>query len=253
MTGPWLNSWATRGDAPTRLFCFAHAGGSPGFFRPWRTALLPGVDVCPVLLPGRESRLGEPPYTRMAELLPALVDGIRPYLDRPYALFGHSMGSIVAYELARRLPDVPGAVPAGLVVSGRQAPHRPRRRPDLRHLGEEEFLAAVSRLNGIPDEVLAQPDLLRMFLPAMRADYTLNETYAPLPGPPLALPVVAFTGDADPEITPAEISEWREVTDGPFIRYVLGGDHFYLKGARPDFLELLETELGRLLTPADHA
>ncbi|WP_221891264.1 thioesterase II family protein [Microbispora sp. KK1-11] len=244
----WLSSDAGRQDAPARLFCFAHAGGGAGFFRPWRPLLLPEVEVCPVVLPGREWRLRERPYTRMEELVPAVVDGLLPYLDRPYALMGHSMGSAVAYEVARRLSAGPATPPAGLVVSGRRAPHLPKRRADLHGLPDEEFVAAVARLNGIPDQVLRQPDLLRLFVPGMRADFTLNETYRPLPGPPLSCPVSGLTGDADPEVTPEEMLAWREVTTGPFTLRVFAGDHFYLKGVRPDFIDALRTDLRRLLS-----
>ena len=241
--GSWIAGGpGRRADAPVRLLCFAHAGGGGGFFRPWAAAL-PGVDVCPVVLPGRESRLREHPYTRVSDLLPALVDGVVPHLDRPYALFGHSLGAVLAYELARRLSHGPAAPPVCLVVSGRRPPHAARQEPELRHLDDDAFVTEVARLGGIPDEVLRQPDLLRLFVPAMRADFTLNETYLPLPGPPLEIQVAALTGDRDPRVTPEEIDGWREVTRGPFTRRVFEGDHFYLKGARADVMAALRAEL----------
>ena len=127
-----------------RLFCFAHAGGGTSFYRPWRAALAPGVDAAPVLLPGRETRFRETPYRRMEELIPPLCAALAPQLDRPYALFGHSMGAIVAFETARWF-SARGAGPACLIVSGRPAPRvaNPRRR--FCALPDEQFLAARGR------------------------------------------------------------------------------------------------------------
>ncbi|SNY24407.1 thioesterase II family protein [Paractinoplanes atraurantiacus] len=241
----WLSVPPSAADAPVRLLCFAHAGGGAGFFQPWRPVLAPEVAVCPVVLPGRETRVREEPYRRVEDLLGPLVDGLGGHLDRPYAILGHSMGAVLAYEVARRLTGA-GAAPLCLFVSGRRAPRTPTRRPALHRLPEDEFLRAVGLLNGTPPEVLAQGDVIKLFLPSLRADFELNEVYAPLPGPPLDCPVSALTGDADPEVNLDEIAAWRETTRGAFTLRVFRGDHFYLKGAPPEVLAAIRADLRRL-------
>jgi medium-chain acyl-[acyl-carrier-protein] hydrolase len=229
-------------DAATQLFCFAHAGGSPSFFRPWRAPLAPEIAVRRVLLPGRDSRLEEPPFRHITELMGPLCAALEPCLDRPYALFGHSMGAVVAFEVARRLSRCPGAGPRCLIVSGRPAPGLASGRR-LSELSDDEFVAEVGRLNGIPPEVLGEPGLLDMVLPALRADFELAETYRPLPGGRLDCPVAAYLGTDDPEVDYEGVLRWREVTTGEFSVRAFRGDHFYLKEGRPDVLNAIRADM----------
>lgn len=226
-----------------QLFCFAHAGGGPSFFRPWCAGLQPEIAVRRVLLPGRESRLEEPPFRRIADLADPLCAALEPWLDRPYALFGHSMGAVVAYEAARRLSGAGKAAPACLIVSGRAAPGMPGNHRRLHELPDEEFVSEVGRLNGIPPEVLSEPELLSMLLPALRADYELAETYQPLPGDRLGCPVVAYMSTCDPEVDYTDMLAWRQATTGEFTMRVFSGDHFYLKAGRPDVLSAVREDL----------
>lgn len=235
-------------DAPVRLFCFAHAGGGPAFFRSWRQRLAPDIDVRPVLLPGRESRRREPPYRRMEQLLEPLCAALEPHLDRPYVLFGHSLGAAVAFETARRLSRHAAAGPAGLLVSGRRAPGLAHRR-HFAGLSDADFIKAMAALGGTPVEVLDHPELLRLLLPTLRADFELNETYRPPPGPRLACPMGAYMGTADPEVGPAELLPWHQETSGEFTMRVFSGDHFYLQGGRPDVLSAVRQDVDRLLGP----
>jgi surfactin synthase thioesterase subunit len=205
-------------------------------------ALLPEVAVCPVVLPGHEWRLREAPYSRMERLIGPLCDALRPHARRPFALFGHSVGAIVAYEAARRLAEV--APPRCLFVSGRRAPWLPARRPPLSGLPAEELVAAVGRLGGTPGEVLEARDMMALFLPGLRADLELNETYAPLPGPALTCPVSALAGDADPETDAEEVRAWRGATSGRFQMRVFRGGHFYLSAAPSAVLAALRQDLG---------
>ncbi|MGW4463809.1 thioesterase II family protein [Micromonospora sp. NBC_01796] len=241
MTSPWIKEPGTD-DASLLLYCVAHAGGGGSFFRSWRTALEPRIGVCPVVLPGRESRLREAPLTAVEHVVPPLAEAIRSHADRPYALFGHSMGAVVAYEVARRLSTITQG-PSRLFVSGRRAPHLPARRPELHALGPDEFLPAVAAMGGTPEEVLRQKELMAVFLPGLRADFRVNETYQQLPGPPLRCPVSALTGDADPEVDVTEMRSWAEVTTGDFSLRVFSGGHFYLAGPPPELAEALRADL----------
>jgi surfactin synthase thioesterase subunit len=232
--------------ASWQLFCFPHAGGGPSFFRPWGASLQPEITVRRVLLPGREGRLEEPPFRRIADLLDPLCAALAPRLDQPYALFGHSMGAMVAYEVARRLSAADIPRPACLIVSGRGAPGPARDRRRLSALPDDELATEVARLNGMPSEVLGDPELLGVLLPALRADYELVETYHPLPGGHLDCPVIAYMSTSDPEVTYTEMLAWRDVTSGEFSMRVFRGDHFYLKGGRPDVLRAVREDMLRL-------
>jgi surfactin synthase thioesterase subunit len=234
---------AESSGAPRQLFCFAHAGGGPAFFRPWRAALAPEIAVRRVLLPGREWRLEESAFRHITELVGPLCTALEPYLDQPYALFGHSMGAVVAFEVARWFSRSSRPSPTCLIVSGRRAPGLASDSRRLSELPDEEFVAEVGRLGGIPPEVFGEPGLLEMVLPALRADFELAETYRPLPGGPLDCPVVAYLGTGDPEVDYAGVLRWREVTTGGFAIRVFRGDHFYLKEGRPDVLEAVRDDL----------
>src|SRR4051812_21915470 len=162
----WIAGGAPRTDAELRLFCFAHAGGGSALFRGWDRRLPAGVGVCPVVLPGRGARLREPPVNRMDLLIGPLTEALRPYADRPYALFGHSMGAAVAWEVARRFAGESPGPPVLLFVSGRRAPHLPTSRRRFCDLTDDELLAELAKLNGTPAEVMGQRSLLEVFLPS---------------------------------------------------------------------------------------
>lgn len=245
----WTTDSAGADTAGVRLFCFAHAGGGAAAFRPWQRRLAPSVDVRPVLLPGRETRLREKPYRRMAEVLGPLCDGLLPLLDRPFALFGHSLGAAIAYETAREITARGWGEPLHLFVSARRAPHLPARLPPLHDLPEEEFLTAVARMGGTPPEVLEHPGLLKAFATALRADFEMHETYVPLPGGLLACPVTALVGARDPQVGTDEMAGWRDTTRGAFALRVVEGDHFYLREATGEPLATIRDELGAVARP----
>ena len=247
MAGDWIVGGADREDAAVRLFCFAHAGGGSALFRGWDKLLSPEVDVCPVVLPGRESRIREMPFNRMEQLVGPLYEALREHVDRPFAFFGHSMGAAVAWEMARKFSAGPSGGPIILFVSGRRAPHLPTRRRLFSDLSDEQLMAELGKLNGTPTEVMGQRNLLKLFLPGLRADFELNERHTPLPGPELSCPVSALCGDADPEVDPDEIAAWRNATAGGFTQRVFGGDHFYLKGPRPEVLQAVQEDLDRVI------
>ncbi|MCE7080615.1 thioesterase II family protein [Streptomyces sp. ST2-7A] len=240
-----------------RLFCFPHAGGGATAFHAWRAALRPDVEVAAVVLPGREGRVRETPYRRMAELIPPLAEAVAGHVDGPYAIFGHSTGAAVGYEVARRLSAGPTDPPRCLFVSGRWAPagrragHRevPAFRKEMT---DQEILDLVVRLGGVPAGLRQQPGLLRLFLPVLRADFELNEGYARRPGEPLDCPVVAMSGADDPVVTPREMNEWRRITTGPFRLRIFQGGHFYHTAALSEVARTIRAELDRPTAPAGY-
>ena len=243
MAAEWIARRHELPGARTKLFCFAHAGGGAWVFAPWRAALSPGIAVCPIVLPGRESRLREPPCVRMEEFIAPLRDAIAACADRPFAFFGHSLGAVVAYEAARMLPPSKAPLLMRLFVSGRRAPQLPPGRPPLHRLGDAAFISALRGLGGTPDELLGDGAMLALFLPALRADFELNDTYEPLPGGRLTCPITAFAGRGDPETSRAEISGWRAVTTGAFGLREFGGGHFYLIDQQHELLAVIREQL----------
>lgn len=241
MIGRWVDDAESHGEV--RLFCFPHAGGGGAFFRQWRKQAAPEIAVTPVVLPGRESRWSERAFVRMEQLIEPLCDAVAPHLDRPFALFGHSIGAVVAYEVARRCRESPLL----LFVSARRAPHLPARRPPIHDLPREQFLAELGRLNGTDASLLRESALLEALLPGLRADFELNDTYVPSSITPLAMPISAFAGDRDPLVNVDEMRRWGELTTREFGLRVFEGDHFYLTGGRVELLDAIRRDIARAM------
>jgi len=245
-----LNSWVIcpkpNPQANLRLFCFPYAGGSALIFRPWSDRLPPYVEVCPIELPGRGRRLREPPLSQLNPLIQALAHALLPYLDKPFAFFGHSMGGLVSFELTRQLRRAYGLSPTHLFVSGRRAPQIPAREPPIHLLPDSLFLEELRQLNGTPDEVLANKELMQLLLPILRADFTALETYVYAPEPRLNCPLVIFGGLQDREVSCDALEAWREQTNAAFSLQMLPGDHFFLHSAQSLLLRTLSQTLHQL-------
>ncbi len=209
-----------------RLFCLPHAGSGAAAFYRWKPAL-PTVDICPVLLPGREMRLAEPSLEDAAELVDELLEAVAPYLDVPFAIFGHSMGALLAYEWALRLQDAGLRRPLCLFVSGRGAAHLPFGHRELHRLDDVQFVAELKRRYGGSFELLEDAELREVFLPILRADIRLVEGYRHGAEELLECPVMAFAGQDDDSVSDAGLSGWGDLTRGGFEEQRLEGDHFY--------------------------
>lgn len=242
----WIAIPRPRPEARLRLFCLPYAGSGASVFRTWHASLPETVEVCAIQLPGRENRLGEAPYLDVLPLVSAAADALRPYLAMPFALFGHSMGAIAAFELTRELRRRGGPMPSELLVSGRAAPHVPRRDPPTFDLPDEQFHAELRRLNGGRQEALANPELTRAMLPTIRADFTICDTYACRHEPPLACPITAWGGIDDPDVNAADLDAWQAQTTGAFQRESLPGDHFFLLADDSTFFTTLAHRLDAL-------
>lgn len=244
MSTPWVSLSRPNPRANTRLFCFHYAGGSASVFRNWQASFPPAVEVCPVQLPGRASRLREKPFTDPSELVAAAAQALRPLFDRPFAFFGHGMGSLISYELTLLLRRENGITPRRLFVSGRGAP-RIKSRDVTYDLPEDEFIAELRRLNGTPQEVLENRELMNLMLPLLRADFQICETYSATPDRPLDCPITAFGGLDDPETPREDIEAWREYTTAGFSLHMFPGGHFFLHEAQPRLTQLIARELSR--------
>lgn len=230
-------------SAKLRLFCFPYAGGGASVFSTWPHGLPLEIAVAGMQLPGRESRVAEEPFTRLAPLLEAIVADLSPPLDPPFAFFGHSMGALIAFELTRHLRRQGAPLPIHLLLSADRAPHLPSRSAPIHHLETGEFLTELRRLNGTPETVLANRELMEFLVPALRADFAICETYVYSPEDALDCPISCFGGRGDSEATREELIEWCLHTRGPFALHMLPGDHFYLHHSRQILLKAILREL----------
>lgn len=247
----WIPYRSPSSDARLRLFCFPFAGGGASIYRGWGDALPAAVEVCPVQLPGRERRFREPLHTRMDTLVSELGAALRPLLDVPFALFGHSMGALVGFELARELRRQGGPRPVHLFVSGHRAPRLPEVNPPVYHLPDDRFLAELRRLNGTPRELLENEELMELLLPLLRADMGICESYGYTPEDPLDVPVSVLGGDEDPEVPVPDLAPWSEETSRECTLRTYPGDHFFIHGARESVLRDLRDDLERTLRSLD--
>lgn len=238
------NRWLCFGAQPPNgrpaVYCLPFAGGGASFYRPWVQSV-PGLAIVPVQPPGREDRLFEPSFERMSELVRGAADALLPFVGKPYILFGHSMGGMMAYELVQELRRRGAAEPVHLFVSGAPAPHRAAEIPPIYHLPEPELVAEIQRrYRGLPAEVLQSRELLDLLLPRLRADLAVTGTYVWRSSPPLSCPITAFGGDSDETVSPDMIDAWREHTAAAFRSRIFSGGHFFLSEHSPAILTALQ-------------
>ena len=239
---PWIAFRKPRPQPRLRLFCFPYAGGGASVFRAWQADMPDEIEVCPVQLPGRENRLSEERFRRIAPLTQALCEAIGPLLDLPFAFFGHSLGAVVAYETALRLRGEKGRSPVYLMVSARRAPHIPPDDP-MYQLPGDEFRTRLQELEGTPVEVLEHPELMELMEPLLRADFELNDTYEASNAAPFECPLTIFGGLTDPDVSRENLEPWREISRGPCRLRMFPGGHFYLHEQRQDLLSAVIRDL----------
>ncbi len=240
----WIACSQPHPKAALRLFCFPYAGGGTLSYRPW-PKLLPEIEVCPILLPGRERRLAESALTDFTALVAAIHSAILPYLDKPFAFFGHSMGGLLAFELTRKLRqlEVEQHQPLHLFISGCRAAQLPDPEPLMHSLPDDAFLEELRRFNGTPEAVLANSELMALLLPTIRADFTAIRTYRYSPQPPLSCPITVFGGLQDGTVTYDQLTAWQSQTQADFSLHMLPGDHFFLDSAQLLLIQSITAKL----------
>jgi surfactin synthase thioesterase subunit len=215
-------------------------------FRGWADELALNVEVCAIRLPGRERRYSEPALRRSEQVVESLTPILQQLLDMPFAMFGYSMGALLAYEVARSILAKAAVEPRALLVSAHRAPNLPMRRRNWYNLPRDALIAELKALNGTPAEVFEHEELLELMLPMLRGDLELVETYRSSGGTALSCPIVAMGGARDPDVLPEELAGWRTLTTGPFRSVVFDGDHFFINSARATVLQAIRRELGTL-------
>jgi len=226
-----------------RLFCFPEAGGNSSSFGKWPANLPATIEVRAIELPGRQSRFKERPVDRMSVLARTLAEELTPSLDLQYALFGHSMGALLAFEIARELRRRRAPQPVHLFVSAQSAPHLPRPRTLLHQLPDQLFLQQA--VNLLPPAALQDAELLRLIMPTLRADVALYETYSYSAEPPLACPIAALGGVTDFSVNQMQLNAWRMQTTGGFNLFMFRGNHSYINREAPLVLQTIRSQLRR--------
>jgi medium-chain acyl-[acyl-carrier-protein] hydrolase len=241
---PWIIRSRSAPAPRLRLFCVPCAGRGAALYRGWPEFSGGEMELCAMQLPGRESRFREPPFTRMSDAVEQAAGVLERHLDLPFALFGHSMGAILCFELARLLRSRYGVGPIHLFVSARRAPQFPDPRPPLHHLPDATFIAEIDRrYNGLPREVLANTELMELLLPMLRADVRMIETYAYEPDLPLDCPITAFGGLEDNDLRIEDFEGWRAHTNSHFETRFFPGDHFFVQSAPKEVLGAISRSL----------
>ncbi|MEV0370852.1 alpha/beta fold hydrolase [Streptomyces sp. NPDC050636] len=240
----WLKRYRPVAAPRLRLICLPYAGGTAGAFHGWANRLPADVELVAVQYPGRQDRFQEPCVEEMAPLADRIAEALAPLLDRPFALFGHSMGAAVGYEVTLRLEARYRARPQHLFVSGHGSPLLPRGHTDVHLRDEDSMLEWFGELGAMDPAVLADRELRPLVVPSLRADLRLIETYRPAEHRPVNSPVTSYVGDADPSVEPADAAAWRELTSGEFSFRVFPGGHFYLSDQETELLADITERLG---------
>ena len=239
-TGDWLVSSLDASAAPRRVICFPYAGGGSAVFKDWQALLGAGVEVLAVAPPGRDHRHRTPPVATMDELMASLVPHLMSLRPKPTIYFGHSLGGLVAYEAARRVLSLGDDSVNKLVVSATQIPGASSiMKGSVANMTDDQFLSEIIALGGTPEEVVNEPELLRFFLPQLRADFELYERYRPDRAAPLRIPIVGLAGTDDLLATPEQVAQWASFTVTAFRNGLIPGGHFFLHSSPASVLSFL--------------
>jgi medium-chain acyl-[acyl-carrier-protein] hydrolase len=223
----WFTRHAPRTQPRVRLFCFPYAGGNGQLYRSWTGVLPPSIEVVAAEYPGRGRRFGEPLIDRIPMLVERLLAAIRPLLDRPFAFYGHSNGALVAYELARQMRHVLLREPRALLLAAKRSPLLPAE-PPVHQLDDAEFTRVLHRYDGTPPSVLESSQLMEVYLPVLRADFALGETYHLGPTTPLTMPCHLISGGRDRIAAADDVRAWAPLFSGPVHHHTVDGGHFFL-------------------------
>ncbi|MBT3706382.1 MAG: thioesterase [Proteobacteria bacterium] len=228
-----FNQWITcpepKPEADLRLFCLPFAGGGASIYRAWSHGLGPKYEVCPIQLPGRENRAGTSAVSDSKHLAEMIASQMSLYLDKPYLVYGHSMGGLLAYEALKQLENAGHALPKTAFIGAHRAPHLPPRRSSMIGLSDHDFIQKISSFGGFEKEVLDSQELIQFILPTLRADFSVCDGYQYHPYQPLDCPLVVFSGTDDPEVPPSDMDEWGQHSIYPLQHISLPAGHFFLK------------------------
>jgi len=239
----WFIAFKQEHSSSVRLFCFHYGGGSASSFREWSKDIPGFVELIAIQMPGRENRFNEPLLNNVSEVVDQLCTNFDPYLDKPFVFFGHSIGALIAFEFVRALRRKGSVQPKHLIVSGAKAPNAPFRRKSIHSLPDSQFIEELKKYNGIPSVIIEDKELISLFAPTIRADFSICETYEHHSEIPLDCPITALGGLNDHTFNHEDLLKWKEQTTGSFKPHLLPGDHFFVKTSYEEVIKIVNQVL----------
>lgn len=240
---PWLPHAGQCEASRLRLFCFSYAGGGTAVFQRWRTQLAPQIEVCPVLTPGREGRFREDCIDDFDTMVSHIITAITPWLDQPFAFYGHSMGSLLAHAITQQLRKKHLPKPLHLFVAAHRAPHLKYRFPSVQAASNDRVVAWLNRFQGIPEAILDNEDIMKIMLPRLRADLAVCESFQYRDTDVLDCPITAFSATEDTIVTNADIADWHTHTRAEFELIEIEGPHLFIRDSHNPCLSIIQKRL----------
>lgn len=247
-SNPWTMAFKPNPQARMRLFCIPYAGAGASAYRDWHASIRDDVEVVGIQLPGRESRFSEPPLVSIDDIVGQLTEVIAQHGDKPFVLFGHSLGALVSYELTRAIQQLRGSTPRHLIVSGTRAPCCPRRDDPIHQLDDDTFLDRIKSFNGTPPSLLQDMELMKLFTPLLRADFRAAESYRYVDRGPIWCPVTVLGGDEDDGVPLDDLSAWSSMCRSRYDRHVFHGDHFFIHKHKAAVIDIINRVFDGLLS-----
>jgi medium-chain acyl-[acyl-carrier-protein] hydrolase len=241
----WFKLFNAINNSSIRLFCFHYGGGSASVFRKWLKDLTPIAELIAIQLPGREDRFNEPLIYDVSHVVDKLCSDMGDYLNKPFVFFGHSVGALIAFEFARLLRKKGMQQPKHFIVSGARAPQRPIERKLIHNLPDSQFIEELKKYNGISPDVIEDKELINLFLPVIRADFSISETYKYAGEIPFDYPLTALSGVNDNTFEFSSLLGWKKQTTNIFIHYSLPGDHFFIKSSYNKVIQIVNQILNK--------
>lgn len=248
----WFIPFKQDKNSHIKLFCFHYGGGSASAYREWAKDLIDNVDLIAIQLPGRESRFGEPLLNNVSLVVSELYKHFDSSIGKPFVFFGHSIGALIAFEFTRLLRKYGVPQPKHLIVSGTKAPQVPLKRPLIHNLPNQKLTEEIRKYNGIPNDILENQELMSIFLPIIRSDFSISETYQYTKEEPLKCPITAIGGLNDNSFNSEDLIEWKEQTNSSFEYHFLPGDHFFIRSSYQEVITIINKtlyqEISKLIT-----
>jgi medium-chain acyl-[acyl-carrier-protein] hydrolase len=245
---PWINVFQTSPQAKLSLICFPYAGGGANIFATWKGVLPPSIEILAVNPPGRGARMMEPALCDMDTLVAQLKSELKPFLNKPYVFFGHSLGSVVAFEMARALRAENTTLPKHLFAAGRRAPHVENDGPPIYHLPDDAFKEEIRKKKGTPEEILNNDELMSLVLPMLKADFQIADTHQYTEGEPFDFPLTYYWGNTDKPANQNNDDAWGNHTAAEYRQREFQGGHFFIHSVKDQMLESLKSDLDEVLS-----
>ena len=244
----WFIPFKQEKNAYIRLFCFHYGGGSASTFRRWSKDLIDDTELVAIQLPGREERFNEPLLNNVSQVVDQLCLNFNNYGDKPFILFGHSIGALIAFEFVRALRIKGMPQPKHLIVSGTKAPQVPLKKQPIHDLPNVKFIKELRKYNGIPDYIIEDEELISIFIPTIRADFSISETYKYTNEEPLICPITALGGLNDDTFNLDDLLKWKKQTTSSFKSHFLTGDHFFINTSYEEVIKIVNQALYNEIT-----